>query len=133
LSASQKHAALKAIANGAPVVTAGKAKVRVGKSVVHVRFCSENARSPGKFKFNINPNTLSAEYELWICGSADTYYFMPVSFIRSIYDNPSTYEDRHHPGIKVVSVDAPSHSVQYATGGISASLKAYYRARLQSS
>ena len=130
MSTAQKQAALKAIANAAPISAAGNAKFRVGKNAVYVRFCSENENSPDKFKFNINHNTLSAEYELWICGSAETYYLMPMSFIRRIYDNPSTYEDRHHPGIKVVSVDVAAHSVQYAKGGVSASLRPYHRARL---
>ena len=31
----------------------------------------------GKFKFGINPNTFSADSELWICGKA-AYYLMPI-------------------------------------------------------
>ena len=133
MSTIQKQAALKTLANGASIAPTGNAKFRVGNCIVHVRLCSRSARSPEKYKFNINHNTLSAEYELWICGSAQTYYLMPMSFLREIYDSPSTYEDRHHPGIKVVSVDTGMHSVQYARGGVSASLKPYHRARLHAS
>jgi hypothetical protein len=42
-----------------------------------VRYCSRNVSAPRKFKFNINPNSLSAGCELWVCGSAAIYYMMP--------------------------------------------------------
>jgi len=93
--------------------------------VVHVRYCSPNANAPVKFKFNINPNTLSADYELWVCGSATVYYLMPISFMQGIYDNPNSYIDRRNPEIRVVSVDTDSHTVTYASGGVSSSLRSY--------
>lgn len=130
MSAAEKKSVLLAIGNGSSVLSLGKAKYRVGGSVVHVRFCSQSPRAPEKYKFNINPNTLSADYELWVCGSAALYYLMPVSFMRGIYDDPNTYEDRHHPGIKVVSVDTVSHTVTYASGGVGSSLRQYLGAKI---
>lgn len=130
MSAAEKKSALLTVANESSVVSLGKAKYQVASSVVHIRFCSRNSRVAEKFKFNINSNTLSADYELWVCGSGSLYYLMPVSFVREIYDNPNTYEDRHHPGIKVVSVDTTSHTVTYASGGVNASLKQYLGARV---
>ena len=130
MSKVEKDAALTIVANGAPYISVGKSKFDVNGKVVHVRFCSTNARAPEKYKFNINPNTLSADYELWICGNADTHYLMPVSFMREIYDNPNTYVDRMHPEIRVVSVDTNVHAVTYASGGVSSSLKPYLRSTL---
>lgn len=131
MSTAEKRAALAKVANGASVTPAGKAKARIGNSIVHVRFCSPNKNAPGKFKFKINPNTLSADYELWVCGSAHVYYLMPISFIQGIYDNPSTYVDYTHPKIRVVSVDARTHTATYAAGGVSSSLGRYLRATLR--
>jgi hypothetical protein len=130
VSLAEKRVALAAVANGAPYLPAGRAKYRIGAEIVHVRFCSAYSGAPSKFKFNINPNTLSATYELWICGSAAIYYLMPISFVKGIYENPFTYPDRQHPGIKVVSVDAHTHSVTFASGGTSASLRTFLRERL---
>lgn len=130
MTTADKKAALTKIAKGVAVTPAGNAKFRIGKSVVHVRFCSTNPNAPGKFKFNINPNTLSADYELWVCGSAATYYLIPTPFMRAIYDNPSAYVDRMHPEIRVVSVDAHAHTVTYASGGTSSSLRGYLGATL---
>jgi len=130
MSTIEKNAALAKIANGTAVASAGNAKARIGKSVVHVRYCSRNLSAPDKFKFNINPNTLSADYELWVCGSAALYYLMPIAFMRGIYDNPNTYIDRMHPEIRVVSVDANAHTVTYASGGVSSSLRGYLCATL---
>jgi len=130
MSTTEKNAALAKVANGVTVVSVGNAKARIGNAVVHVRYCSRNLSAPGKFKFNINPNTLSADYELWVCGSAVLYYLMPISFMRGIYDNPNTYIDRMHPEIRVVSIDANAHTVIYAAGGVSSSLRAYLCAAL---
>jgi hypothetical protein len=58
MSNAEKNAALAKVAKGATIDPAGNAKVRINKSVVHIRYCSPNANAPGKFKFNINPNTL---------------------------------------------------------------------------
>ncbi len=130
MSSAEKEGALAKIAKGLTVFPTGKAKVRIGGSTVHFRYCSPNAGAPGKFKFNINPNTLSADYELWVCGSADTYYLMPTSLMQEIYSDPNSYVDNAHPEIRVVSVDALKHTVTYATGGASRSLRSYLRATL---
>lgn len=130
MSDAEKNAALAKVAKGATVAPAGNAKVRIGKLVVHVHYCSPNANAPGKFKFNINPNTLSADYELWVCGSATVYYLMPISLMQGIYDNPDTYVDRRHPEIRVVSIDTHSHTVTYASGGVKSSLRGYLGATL---
>ncbi len=130
MSNSEKRAAVSSLAHGLPVTFVGSSKFRVGSAIVHTRFCSVNARAPDKYKFNLNPNTLSADYELWVCGIAALYYLMPISFVRGIYQDPNAYNDRHHPGIKVVSVDAATHRVTYATGGVNASLSPYLRAQM---
>ena len=88
-------------------------------------------RAPEKYKFNINPNTLSADYELWVCGSASVYYLIPISLMQCIYQNPNTYVDRMHPKIRMVSVDIDSHVVTYASGGVKSSLRGYLRAILK--
>jgi len=76
MSAAEKGAVVAMVAKDAPLVSAGRAKVRIGKCLVHVRYCSPNAKALKRYKFNINPNTLSADYELWICGSAAIYYLL---------------------------------------------------------
>jgi hypothetical protein len=68
-----KNAVLEEIAKGTTVEYTKKAKVRIGKSIVHFRYCSPQAAARGKFTFSINPDTLSADYELWICGKAAYY------------------------------------------------------------
>jgi hypothetical protein len=130
MSIAEKKAALTKIAKGKNISPAGNAKVRIEKCVVHIRYCSPNANAPEKFKFNINPNTLSADYELWVCGSAAVFYLMPISLMQSIYDNPNTYVDRRHPEIRVVSVDTHLHTVTYATGGVKSNIKGYLCATL---
>lgn len=60
---------------------------------------------PPYYKFNINPNTLSADYELWICGSAGVWYLVPIDLIGRIYSDPAAYPDHRHPEIRVVSLN----------------------------
>ena len=99
-----KKAVYKRIAGSQTWYPSGRAKIRVGQDIVHVRFCSTNRRSPSKYKFNINPNTLTADFELWICGDEETYFLIPIEIIKEIYRDPDTYQDYHHEGIKVVSI-----------------------------
>ena len=130
MSDSEKMKVLKHLAGGGLVTPVGKTKYRVKGSIVHVRFCSANLKAPAKFKFNINPNTLSADYELWVCGSSDCFYLMPIVFLRTIYDNRNTYIDRHHEEIRVVSVDTATDTVTYATEGRYESIREYRRGEL---
>ena len=131
MNTAEKNIALGNIALGMAVTPIGKAKFRVGQYVVHVRYCSTNPRAPARYNFNINPNTLSADYELWVCGSAALYYLLPVSFVRSIYDNPKTYIDRTHPELRVVSVEAHARTVTYGSGGLRSDLRGYLRVTIQ--
>ena len=130
-SESIKREVLSRLSAGETPLPAGKAKVKLGRSILHVRYCSTDARNTARYKFNINPNSLNSDYELWICGDADRYYLVPNSLIREMYGNPSAYPDRHHADIRVVSLNATTHTVTYATGGRSADLSMYFRTRLK--
>lgn len=121
-----KHEVLSRVSAGERCFSAGKAKFKVGRSVLHVRFCSHDKRKSARYKFNINPNSLNSNYELWICGDADHYYLVPNTLIREMYDDPSAYPDRHHGDIRVVSVDTSAHSVTYAARGKSADLSGFF-------
>jgi hypothetical protein len=125
-----KRAALEQIAGDSPIAFIGNAKARIRSYLVHFRYCSENPAAPGKYKFNINPNTLSADFELWICGEPQDFYVMPTSLMGEFYRHPEAYVDRYHPGIHIVSVDAERHLATYARGGMSADLSRYFRAPL---
>ncbi len=113
-----KLTVLKKVGNGInPTKASGPSNYWVGHKKVHARFCRTNDRSPHLFKFNINPNTLEADYELWICGGVGLFYFLPISVMQGIYDDPNAYPDYHHPEIRVVSVDGAKDKVIYKTGG----------------
>ena len=113
----EKIAALATAAPGVKPVPLGSSKFRLGSHVVHTRFCSEDADRPGKFKFNINPNTLTADFELWVCGAPSKFYLVPMPILKKVYDDPATYVDRAHPEIRVVSIAAHLNRAQYGSGG----------------
>ena len=125
-----KRAVLQEIAGNRAPMPAGQAKFRIGEQCIHTRYCSESFSSPDKYKFNINPNTLSANYELWICGGPKHYYLMPIVLMQEVYNHPGSYVDRHHPEIRIVSVDVGAHRLTYAAGGESIDLSRYFRAVL---
>ena len=103
----------------------GKAEVRVDGATVHVRYCTRAA------KFNINPTTLAADYELWICGTEEHWYLLPNSAVRAMHDHPSAYPDRRNPGYTVVSVNVHAHQAEYAAPGIALDLSSYFRRGLR--
>lgn len=112
------------IAPGGVVEPMGREIYRVGTRAVHARYCASGNR------FNINPNTLRADFELWICGSAEHYYLIPTDVVRGMYEHPSAYRDNHHSEIRVVSINRDSHHVNYAAPGVSLDLSRYLRATL---
>ena len=123
-----KRVVLQRIAGELQPVALGRAKFRIGTSTIHVRFCSENQASPTKYKFNINPNTLSADHEVWICGSSNWFYLAPISAMNHMYNHPDSYPDRLHPEITVVSLDTSGHRVTYALGGQTLDFSPYFQA-----
>ena len=83
---------------------------------VHLRHCSYRFRS----LFNINPNTLRADYEVWIYGHKvddHEYCLIPIETVRKMYDGPHAYPDRRHRKIRVVSVNVEKHEAVFASGG----------------
>jgi hypothetical protein len=120
-----KQAVLSKIARRKSVAPAGKALYRVDGTLLHIRFCSQDRSSSARYKFNINPNTLRAEWECWICGDDSVYYLIPTNVLRRLYNDPGAYVDNHHPSIRVLSVDAAQNQTLYARGGKSISLAQY--------
>ncbi len=127
---SAKQEVLQNIAGARVPVPAGRALFRIGHYLVHIRYCAEKDSTPTKFKFNINASTRSADFELWVCGAAESYYLIPASLISRIYDDPETYVDRTHPALRIVNVDILRHRATYARGATSADLSRYFRAQL---
>lgn len=125
-----KHAVLNKLLAGGAWQPGGRAKFKAGGKIIHMRFCSSNGVGNPKYKFNINPNTLSADYEVWICGGSDPYYVIPRDVIHQMYTDSEAYVDRRHPEIRVVSVDTNTDTATYARGGKSVDLKPYYGATL---
>jgi hypothetical protein len=121
-----KHAVLSKILAGNSWQPNGRAKFKAKGKVIHVCYCGTNAAGNSKYKFNINPNTLSANYEVWICGDAKQYYLIPKAVIERIYTDSEGYIDRRYSGIRVVSVDASSDTATYAKGGKNLDLRAYF-------
>jgi len=103
----------------------GRAKYSIDGRIIHVRFCSTDKQGSSHYKFNINPNTLVADYELWICGSSTAYYLIPITIIKTIYHDPEAYIDNYHPEIRVVSVRTDTDRVTYASGGKSIDLTSH--------
>jgi len=122
-----KEAVLDRIADGQGWVTArGPTNYSISGKIIHLRFCSTDRKRISHYKFNINPNTLRADYEVWICGGINNYYLIPINLIAKIYSDPDTYPDRRHPEIRVVSVSSENHIVNYGQGGKKIDLTSFY-------
>jgi len=127
----EKNIVLDRISKGKVWLTIDRARFRIDKNIIHIRFCSTDKQSSPMYKFNINPNTLSADYEVWICGNSYIYYLIPINTISRIYNDPESYVDRRHPEIRVVSVNVEKNTVTYARGGKTLNLTPYFRETLE--
>ena len=128
-----KRIVLNRISSGKMWLSIGLTKYRIDNNIIHIRFCSTDKLASSWYKFNINPNTLTADYEVWICGNPDIYYLIPIEIIHQIYNDPEAYIDRRHPEIHVVSVNIDRHTVTYAKGGKKINMVLYFHALLHNS
>jgi len=125
-----KENVLSTISKSSNYVSIGKSKYRINSKIVHIRYCSTSSSNGLRYKFNINPNTLDADYELWICGDSNTYYLIPTDIMKMIYEDPDTYPDKLYPNIRVVSVDVSKDKIIYGTGGKSLKISDYFKKSL---
>lgn len=100
-----------------------KANVRFGAQLVHVRMTKGRTT---RFPFNINPTTLQADYEVWICGTAEAYFLLPARLIRKMYEHRNAYPDNWHSNYRVVTVDVRTRRAVFATPSRSKDLRPYF-------
>lgn len=113
------------LAEGMPISNLGKHKVMIGTSKIHYRFKSIPRANHHKFPFNINPNSVDADFELFICGNEHKYYLIPIEKLEMMYSHPNAYPDRHHPNIRIITIDSLKDKVTYAKPSISLDLTPY--------
>ena len=99
------------VGEGRTAAFIGKATYEIDGVKIHVR--QTWAATGETYPFNINPNTLKADYELWILGWS-LWYLIPIEAIRYMYESPSAYRDSHHPEIVAVSVNEEREEVRFA-------------------
>lgn len=112
-----KEQVIQKIANGRVWSEArgqGQSKYRIDEKVIHVRYRSSPKSDGVTYAYNINPNTLSSDYELWICGNASIYYFIPISIIHEIYNDPGGYVDHTHPNLRVSDINTTNHNTLHS-------------------
>jgi len=92
----------------------GKSKWEVSGNVIHMRFCSNSNKDGCTYVYNINPNTLNAHFEVWICGNSSRYYFIPIPIIKQIYTDPEGFVDKQHQNMRVVHINTSTHKVNFS-------------------
>lgn len=125
-----KKQVLDRIANGRSWTEAkgvGQAKYRIGSKIIHLRFRSSPKSDGVSYAYNINPNTLSADFEVWICGDAETYYLIPINVIKEIYNDPGAYVDKIHPDLRVADINTHTHRTLHSRLGNSKTFSSYFR------
>jgi hypothetical protein len=127
-----KEKVLSRVANGKQwkKVSGGRQeKWQIVNRIVHVKY--RTRPSPvGVYSYNINPNPLEADYEIWICGDTEKYYLIPTNVMQTIYKDPDAYIDHTHPEIRIADVDVVTHRCRYARNRQKLDFSAYYQAVL---
>ncbi|MFC1783587.1 hypothetical protein ACFL02_08380 [Planctomycetota bacterium] len=125
-----KNEVLRRIAKGYLVRSIGRAKWRIGDHILHVRYCGKPTGQSMRYAYGINPTTLKADFEIWICGKANYYYLIPTKVMKKIYNDPNAYIDSHHPEIRIAKVDAQNHLCYYSRGAKFMDFSEYFYATL---
>lgn len=123
----KKYAVMNQVANVRNFKKAYQSKFRVDGKLMHIRYCGRKSKN---YPFNINPNTLKSDYEIWICADADHFYLIPTRIMQQIYDDPDAYIDKRHPEIRVVSLNPYDHNCLYARGAQRINFSEFFKATL---
>ena len=126
----ERSAVLKKISDHEVKRAVAKGTQRIGPHSVHSRFVSWSSSRPGRYPFNINPDSLSADFEVWVCGDEDLWYTLPQKVIKEIYDDPDARVATDRPGHRIVTVDADDNTLDYNSRGERLNLSRYRNARL---
>lgn len=105
----------------------GKATFELLGKRIHVRQTWTVTRM--NWPFNINPNTLEADYELWILGWS-LWYVIPAKAIRYMYDAPTAYRNSDNPEIVTVSLNEELEECRFARDEPPLDLSPYRHATL---
>lgn len=120
------------IANGKPwkkAVGDGQVKWLIGNKIVHVKYRKLVSRGVN-YAYNIGSNTLASDFEVWICGSADYYYLIPIRVIEAIYNHPCAYVDSHHPKLRVPYINVDNDQCRYAPDEQTIDFSSYFCATM---
>lgn len=125
----EKRNALRKIAGDRPIARMPRATVMIGRQTVHAQFSAAPKTAPDTWSFHVNKNILLADFDVWVCGTGESYYLVPKDASREIYNAADGWSDSAHPDVKLVEIDRQSHICVYRAGqGIDFS--AYYQASL---
>lgn len=113
------------IANGNSITELGKHKVFICGKDIHYRFKTNPKTNPNRFPFNINPNSLTSQLELFICGNENTYYLVPTEMLKEMYNHPNAYRDKLHPDITIITINISNDTVTYGRPSLNKHLSAY--------
>ncbi len=92
-----------------------------GKSY-HIKMVTGNK---SKYPFNINNTVLKADFEIYICGSSELYYVIPINVIKMMHEDPAAMPDNTHPGYTVIDVHPNEDKIIYGTHGKSIDISSY--------
>lgn len=113
------------LADGKTIIDIGNHKVKIGDKVVYWRRKGFPQSGSPKFPYNINPNSLSADFALYICGDEQNYFLLPIAFIKMMNSHPNAYPDNRNPGYTIITIDIRDLDVLYARPSIRLDLRPY--------
>jgi hypothetical protein len=116
---------------GTPKKVRGPGMYEVDGQVIHARFCGVIKGRPDRYGFNINPTSLKAPWELWVCGDSAIWYLLPHAEVRRIYDDPDAYVASAMPKHRVVSLETRGNMLAVARGGKKLDISGYRNAVLR--
>ena len=96
-----RESVLRKIAGYKAFKKVGRVSYEIDGNTYHIKVKTGQLK---KYPFNINKAVLSADYEVYVCGTDELYYVIPVELIRKMHLDPSAMPDYTHPGLTVVDV-----------------------------
>ena len=119
---SYRDAVLEKIDGGRDYTKRGRVTYKIDGKYYHIKV---KTGQRVKYPFNINPNVLEADFEVYICGTDFVYYLLPIEVIKNMHSDPSAMPDYRNPGYTIIDVCPGEDKIKYGTGGKSLNIGKY--------
>lgn len=103
----------------------GRVSYDIAGKIFHIKVVTGKKKN---YPFNINKTVLKADYEVYVCGTSELFFVIPISIVKKMHEDPNAMPDYRNKDYTVVVVKPLENKITYATKGKAINIGIYRNA-----